>query len=498
MWKGACPRARRAKVKSKYRKSAQEAQRSGASDVARKDYTIFIDSSDSRLRLQTIVRLRWLGVLGQITAVGVVAVGLGFELPVGPCLALIAMSAWLNVYLAIRYPARHRLSVGFATALLAYDIVQLAALLYLTGGINNPFTMLVVAPVTVSAATLPLRNTVALGILAIAATAFIAIHYLPLPWERGEALDHPLLYKIGVLAAVGACMPFLALYAWRLTKEGRQMSAALAATEHVLAREQKLHALDGLAAAAAHELGTPLSTIILVTKELERTLPKNSPYWDDIALLRSQAQRCRAILQKLTRDPTEQDPLHASLTVKEMLHEAAGPYVGARAIVVISAGGPEPAAGPTAREPVVARRPGVIYGLGNIIENAVDFAETRVDVAAEWSASSLTVTISDDGAGFRPEVIDTLGEPYVTTRSAWTRKRGGEKTAGLGLGFFIAKTLLERSGARLALENRSPPGRGAVVRIIWPRKALEVSHAAASDGKETRATPRESLALENR
>jgi two-component system sensor histidine kinase RegB len=439
-------------------------------------------SSDSRLRLQTIVWLRWLGVLGQIFAVGVVWLGLGYDLPVGMCLAAIATSAWLNVFLSIRYPARHRLSVGFATSLLAYDILQLAALLYLTGGIDNPFTMLIVAPVTVSAATLPIGNTIALGMLAMSATFFIALHSLPLPWEPVNTLTHPLLYKLGILAAVGASMPFLAFYVWRLTKEGRQMSAALSATELVLAREQKLHALDGLAAAAAHELGTPLSTITLVTSELERQLAADSPIRDDILLLRSQAQRCREILQKLTRHPEDQDPLHASHSVAEMLHEAVMPYQGERAPVHITcAASPNAAGGPAAREPVGVRRPGVIYGLGNIIENAVDFAQSRVDIRAEWDQATVSVIIADDGPGIRPEVIDNLGEPYVTTRPADV-KEDDEESSGLGLGFFIAKTLLERSGARIALENQQPPQHGAIVRIVWPRKAFEAIPWAAPAG----------------
>jgi two-component system sensor histidine kinase RegB len=464
-----------------------------------RDYTRHIAGEDSRLRLQTIVRLRWIGVLGQLCAIGIVSLGLGFDLPVGPCLAFIATSAWVNVYMAIRFPARHRLSVGFATALLAYDILQLAALLYLTGGIDNPFTMLVVAPVTVSAATLPLKNTVALGLLAMAAATFLAFYSLPLPWDPPFALAHPLLYKAGVLAAVGACVPFVALYVWRLTKEGRQMSAALAATEHVLAREQKLHALDGLAAAAAHELGTPLSTITLVTTELERQLSKDSPHREDIVLLKGQAQRCRDILQKLTRHPAEEDPLHASLPVEDMLHEAAAPYIGARAQVRISCSPIAPAGddASAARQPVGVRRPGVIYGLANIIENAVDFAHATVDVRAEWDAASVVVTIADDGPGFRPEVIDTLGEPYVSTRPAGVKKRDGEKASGLGLGFFIAKTLLERSGARLSLENHKPPRHGAIVRVTWPRKAFEAA-PTTPEADETAGRADAVFAIENR
>lgn len=433
----------------------------------------FAFGGDSQLRLQTIVRLRWFGVLGQIFALCVVYFWLGFDLPAGACLTIIAVSAWVNVFLAIRYPARHRLSVRFATALLAYDIVQLASLLYLTGGIDNPFTMLIVAPVTVSAATLPLGHTIGLGVLALASATLLAFFAKPLPWYLDPPLTHPLLYKVGILSAVAASMPFLAIYVWRLTKEGRQMSAALAATELVLSREQKLHALDGLAAAAAHELGTPLSTITLVTNELDRQIDKNSPHREDILLLRSQAQRCREILQKLTRHPPDEDPLHATLTVKEMLHEAAMPYMDGRARIQIRTTPSSSAAGPEARQPTGLRRPGVIYGLGNLIENAADYAESRVEISAEWDGQTVVVLIADDGPGFKPEVIDNLGEPYVTTRSAGRKERNGGKVSGLGLGFFIAKTLLERSGARFHFDNRAAPEHGAMVRITWPRTAFE-------------------------
>lgn len=448
----------------------------------------FLNEGDSRLRLQTIVRLRWLAVLGQLVAVGAVFFGFGFDLPIGYCLSFIAMSAWLNVFLSIQYPARHRLSATFASVLLAYDILQLAALLYLTGGIENPFTVLILAPVTVSAATLPPRNTVILGVVAAAATALIVYHYQPLPWFQGLRLDMPFLYKIGILTAIVSCMIFLALYAWRLSKEGRQMSAALAATELVLAREQKLHALDGLAAAAAHELGTPLSTIVLVTNELSRDLGPQSKYADDLALLTSQARRCREILQKLTRRTgDEEDPLHASLSVREMLEEAAGPYRQGRTAVRISARAAESVGPEAAREPVGNRRPGVIYGLGNIIENAVDFARSEVEVGAFWTADSVVVTISDNGPGFPPEVMDALGEPYVTTRPG-RGKRDGE-ASGLGLGFFIAKTLLERSGASVNLENHVAPAAGAIVRIIWPRTTFERREPAAVPFGQPAAAP---------
>jgi two-component system sensor histidine kinase RegB len=437
-----------------------------------------INERESQLRLQTSVRLRWIAVLGQLLAIGMTVGFYGFSMPVGACLAVIALSAWLNVYLSIKYPARLRLGTAMATTLLAYDVLQLAALLYLTGGIQNPFVALLMAPVTVSSATLPLRSTLMLGAIAFCAAAVLVTQYYPLPWFEGVRFELPRVYKIGVLAALVAATVFIALYTWRISKEARQMSAALAATDLVLASEQRLHALDGLAAAAAHELGTPLSTIVLVAKELQRELG-GSKYDEDLDLLRSQAQRCREILQKLTRSPDEQDPMHTTVSVEEILDEAAAPHRMSGKKIKITAGAVMGAEGPGRAEPIGERRPGVIYGIGNILENAVDFAAATVSVDAKWSADQVIVTIADDGPGFPPELMDTIGEPYVSTRRL--DERGDQGHSGLGLGFFIAKTLLERSGASVAFSNRPEPETGAVVQILWTRAGFEAHH-----GKEGR------------
>jgi two-component system, sensor histidine kinase RegB len=436
------------------------------------------EASESRLRLQTAVRLRWFGVIGQLVTVCFVYLALGFPLPFGICLAFIALSAWLNVFLRILYPARTRLSTALATCLLAYDILQLSALLYLTGGIENPFTFLLVAPVTVSAATLPPVNTIALGLLGATATVLLAFYRLPLPWYRGADFDLPTLYNVGLLASVLSGMIFLALYAWRLAKEARQMADALAATEMVLAREQQLHALDGLAAAAAHELGTPLSTIAVVAKELNRDAAQGSQLAEDLALLQTQAVRCREILKKLTRGPTEPDPLHARMSITQLIEEAAGPYRGFGAELVMTASPEAGSEGGALQEPVGERRPGVLYGLGNLVENAVDFARERVEISARWSARQVTIEIADDGSGVPADVMDALGEPYITTRPV--RPRGQIKDgepSGLGLGFFIAKTLLERSGATVTLDNRKWPEHGAIVKISWLRDVFERKQA---------------------
>ena len=430
------------------------------------------------LRLQTSVRLRWFAVAGQTLAVCLVYFGLGFSLPIGMCLGAIALSAWVNIFLRLAYPTTYRVSTRLAAALLAYDAVQLSLLLYLTGGIDNPFVFLLVAPVTVSAATLPLLPTLGLGgVAGVACLVLIGWHH-PLPWKAGELVVLPQIYRWGVAVSVLATMAFLALYAFRLAKESRQMSAALAATESILAREQQLHALDGLAAAAAHELGTPLATITVVAKELERSVPADSAMAEDFALLQSQAVRCREILQKLMRSPNEKDPLHGQLTVMQLIEEAALPYLRLKSRVIIQ---PPERRSPElsgAAEPLGERRPGVIYGVGNLIENAIDFARSEVRVAGRWNAQEVVISISDDGPGFAAEVMDTLGDPFVTTRSSRSRsaKEAGA-SAGMGLGFFIAKTLLERSGARLSLDNRPRPLSGAVVTITWPRSAFEGADA---------------------
>jgi len=431
-----------------------------------------VNVRESQLRLVTSVRLRWMAVLGQLAAVALIKLYYGFPFNIGNCLILIAMSAWLNVFLSIRYPARYRLSTSLAFGLLVYDVLQLAGLLYFTGGIQNPFSVLLVAPVTVAAATQPMRYTFILGAIVIAVGGVLISFHDPLPWYEGLRFELPRDYKVGSLTALVASMIFMAFYTWRLNKEARQMSAALAATDLVLASEQRLHALDGLAAAAAHELGTPLSTITLVAKELEHELGPESRFREDLQLLHSQAKRCREILQKLTRKPGEQDPMHASITTVELLEEASAAHRASGKRIIISAH-PLPGLEEAAREePIGYRRPGVIYGLGNLIENAVSFAASEVHLSARWNAAQVVVTIIDDGQGFKPEMMDTIGEPYVTSRRY--EDKGDKGHSGLGLGLFIAKTLLERSGATVTFSNQPPPRTGAIIQIAWPRSAFEL------------------------
>jgi two-component system sensor histidine kinase RegB len=450
----------------------------------RSDMPEWLRAGESRLRLQTIVRLRWLAVFGQsLTVVGAYWV-LGIDLPIGGCLAVIALSAWLNVALRIRFPASQRLRANYAFIMLGYDILQLAALLYLTGGLENPFAFLLIAPVTVSASTLPLRITVALGVLAIGAATLLTSFHHPLPWFSHSTLLLPFPYVMGVWAAVVSGILFIGFYSWRTAEEGRRMAEALAAAEMVLAREQKLSALDGLAAAAAHGLGTPLATIAVVTKELLRDAKDADPHYDDLLLLRAQAERCRDILTELAGRGEQLDIIVSRLPVSHLIEEVVSPHRLVSVPIEVRTGpfpGVEPGSA-AAREPVTQRNPGVLYGLGNLVENAIDFASSKVDVDAHWSKDEVRVVIADDGTGFPPHVLEQLGEPFVTTRpgESWGEEQPDEHI-GMGLGFFIAKTLLERSGAQLELANRSQPESGAVVRVVWPRAKFE--HAQGADAR---------------
>ncbi|MBJ6132448.1 ActS/PrrB/RegB family redox-sensitive histidine kinase [Ochrobactrum sp. Q0168] len=416
-----------------------------------------------RPRLTTLVRVRWLAIAGQTAAVMLVALYLQFPFAVGICFALIACSAWLNLYLAFRFPTNHRLNPEAASLVLAFDILQLAGLLYLTGGLQNPFVILMIVPVIISATSLSARHTLTLALLVVACTSMLSIRHEPLPWYPGEELNLPFLFVIGIWCAITSALGFTGVYAYRIAEEARQLGDALSAAELILQREQHLTALDGLAAAAAHELGTPLATIALVVKEMQRSYAKNpvdAGLGEDIALLHSQTQRCREILQRLTSLSSENEEHMSRLPLSSLIEEVIAPHRNfGVTIEVQKVEGPKP-------EPVTRRNPGLLYGLGNLVENAVDFARGNVSVTWGWTDNQVSVTIQDDGEGFKPEILDRIGEPYMTSRD--NNRNGG----GLGLGLFIAKTLLERSGAQIAFRNRSNPGQGAEVKVVWPRSTF--------------------------
>lgn len=418
------------------------------------------DLQSHGLRLNTLIRLRWLAVVGQSATVLFVAYGLRFPLPVGLCFALIACSAGLNLVLAFRFPAAHRLSPQASVGILVFDALQLAGLLYITGGLTNPFSLLMSVPVIISATSLPLRYTAFLGTLVMTLATLLVFFHRPLPWQEGAPLTMPFVYVAGMWMAVFSSIAFTAIYAFRVAQEARLLANALAATELVLQREQHLSALDGLAAAAAHELGTPLATIALVAREMEKALGEDPRYRDDVTLLRSQTERCREILKRLNSLSSEGEAHIARLPLTSLVEEVTAPHRDFNIAIRLKA---DEGVGP---EPIGRRNPGVLYGLGNLVENAVDFAREAVTVRWGWDEERVTFTVVDDGPGFPPEILDRIGEPYMSTRS------GAEKGGGLGLGLFIAKTLLERSGATLEFRNSGGIGEGAIAKVTWPRAAF--------------------------
>src|SRR6186713_1091305 len=434
-----------------------------------------VTASDFRLpyryvRLDTILRLRWLAVLGQLAAIFIVAQGLEFDVPVVPCLTIVGLSALLNLALQIAFNPMQRLEPGYAAALLALNIVELAALLFLTGGLQNPFSFLFLAPVLISATVLPIRLTIGLGLLAVACASALVFFHLPLPWDSEDPLILPPIYLFGVWLSIVLVIGVTSLYAFQATEEARKLSDALAATELVLTREQHLTQIDGLAAAAAHELGTPLATIFLISRELEKTVDGNDPLASDLKTLREQAQRCRDILAKITQLSSSGAPFDR-MPISTLIEESVAPHrdfgVSIKVRLAVAA----------TREPVGARNPAILYGVGNILENAVDFARTTVEVNAWWNADTVEIIISDDGPGIAPDMLKRIGEPYLSRRRSAdepTRER-----AGLGLGVFIARTLLERTGAKVSFSNRTFPDHGAVVQIAWPRARFETEESPA-------------------
>ncbi len=415
--------------------------------------------------------LRWLAVTGQTLAVVGVFFGLGFSLPLLPCLVAIATSAVLNILVSFRFPTSKRISNREAALYLGFDLMQLFALLMFTGGIENPFTILFIAPVTISATSLDVKSTAALGVLAFILVTVLTVFHLPLPWYPDVVLTFPPLYLAGIWTALVLGIGFSAIYAWRIAYEAARMARALEATRSALAREHQLAALGGLAAAAAHELGTPLATIALVAKELEREIGEASPYAEDVALLHAQVARCRDIMSELSRRPGEGDAMVTQVEMGVLLDEVAAPHQGFGIEIAIDLKTTSEA------EPYVRRLPELVHGLRNLVENAVDFANVKVVVEGSWTDKEIALTIRDDGPGFAPEVLAELGEPFISTRPApppgMAADADPDEAIGMGLGFFIAKTLLERTGARIEVDN--PESGGARIQIVWRRMDIEAT-----------------------
>ncbi|WP_022721205.1 ActS/PrrB/RegB family redox-sensitive histidine kinase [Rhodopseudomonas sp. B29] len=420
------------------------------------------------VRLDTILRLRWLAALGQLAAIFVVAEGLEFDFAVIPCLVIVALSSCVNLALQIAFNPMQRMVPINAALLLALNIAELAGLLYFTGGLQNPFSFLFLGPVLIAATSLPTRLTISLGVFAAVCAGALGYFHEPLPWAGDEPVALPEIYLVGVWLSILLAIGVTSIYTFQVTEEARKLSDALSAAELVLEREQHLTQLDGLAAAAAHELGTPLSTIFLISRELEKTAPADSPNLSDFRTLREQAQRCREILGKIAQLSSAGAPFDR-MPLSTLIEEAVAPHrdFGVAIKVRVAVSG--------TAEPVVTRNPAILYGIGNILENAVDFARDTVEVNAWWNSEMVQIQVSDDGPGIKPDVLKRIGEPYLSKRRS--PDDPNRERSGLGLGVFIARTLLERTGAKVSFRNKIFPDHGAVVQLTWPRERFETAES---------------------
>jgi two-component system sensor histidine kinase RegB len=409
---------------------------------------------NGRVSLRTLILIRWVAVIGQVVTLLTVHFALGFVLPLEIALCVVGVSALINIANTFQRPGTVRLGDRDAMMYLAYDVVQLGALLYLTGGLQNPFTLLILAPMTVGASILSRGSTTALAAITVAAITVLAIWHLPLPWDE-DLLTLPSLFIMAVWTAMTLSTAFIAAYTFSVTEEGRRMSDALSAAQLALAREQRVSAVGALAAAAAHELGSPLATIAVIAKELARDLPPDSPYAEDAQLLLSQTARCRTILAELAHQrEADGGAPYARLPISVLVQAAGEPYHRKSVETTYET------EGSLVDQPAIARSPEIMHGLGNIIQNAVQFADERVEVTTSWDENCITIEVADDGPGFPPTVLSRLGEPYLSGRR--------DAAEHMGLGIFIAETLLRRTGATLTFIN-APDG-GAVVRVTWRRR----------------------------
>lgn len=439
--------------------------------------TLQSDARTDWIRLRTLIVLRWIAIAGQLIAITVADRFLQIDLELGLCYLAVGASVMANLTAIFAFPENKRLSEREVATMLAFDIAQLSFLIYLTGGLNNPFAMMIMVPVTISASALTMQSTLILGVAASVMITLTGLFHVPLRSTDGTILAQSGEYLLAFWLALIIGLAFLAAYARRISQEVHAMSDALSATQMALVREQKLTDLGGVVAAAAHELGTPLATIKLVSSELVEEL-EDPDLKSDAELIRDQADRCRDILRSMGRAGKDDKHMQTA-PLDTVIREAAEPHQERGKALHFHV---SPSSGGETEQPIVLRKPEIIHGLRNLVQNAVDFAQTAVWVDAQWTEDDVIIRITDDGAGFPPQVIGRLGDPFLRRRKTVQERAQRPEYEGMGLGLFIAKTLLERSGGELTFANghenfidaRNEPGSrsGAIIEVIWPMNKI--------------------------
>ena len=424
------------------------------------------DNPVRRMRARTLITLRFLLCAAQLMIILGTAAFLHWVVPLWPCLALVGLSALINLAYALSPAASREARSWEIAAQIALDLVQLSAVLFLIGGIVSPFAVLLIGPATLAGVAQPPRRAAALCLFALLAAGLITIGAARPSWIPPSLTTQYDAFRFARGVALSLVMIVACAFAsWSSARSARR-DLALSVTETVLAREQRLSALGALSAAVAHELGTPLATISVIATEMMRELPEGT-LREDAVLLVEQARRCRDILRQLAVAPERGDSLHERMSLLQVAREIVEPYAkesDVRVEAVVT--GP-----PGVTAPDVWRRPEILHAVSTFVENAHDFAHREILVTARFDVSSVVIEVRDDGPGFAPHILARLGEPYVTSRPGAEGSRTGHM--GMGLGVFIAKTLLERSGAVVSFANGKKLG--AIVTARWDRDRIEAA-----------------------
>ncbi len=421
--------------------------------------TLFRLEENLHLDKKTLVILRWIAIFGQLIAINIVYNYLDLQFPIIECHIVIFTGLITNLFLQFKIKANQLKDIN-SSLFLIYDLIQLSFLLYLTGGVSNPFSLLLIVPAIVSSTFLSMGTTIILVIITIGSLFLLTKFYFPLPGISEYAFSFPNFYLIGTLISILVGLIFLSYFGIRFAGETKKRSEALNKLQQVIAKEYELESLGGQAAAAAHSLGTPLATITVVAKELRKEISADSKHSKDLDLLISQTKRCADILKQISQKQIIEDKFLSSVKFEDLLIEILRSFIetSEKKIKIKSE--------KDKNRIDIKRSPEIIYGLRNFIGNAVKFSSKKVEVELKSNNKNISVQISDDGPGFPEDIINILGEPYIKSRSKKTSHK-----SGLGLGTFLGKTLLERQGAKLSFFNLKKR-KGALVIISWEVASL--------------------------
>ena len=415
--------------------------------------------NNNQIKFLTLINIRWFAIFGQFVTISIVYFYFNFNFNIRYCYLLVLFSSFLNFFLQIKSKKTDLLSNKQATFSILYDLIQLFGLLFLTGGLTNPFSIFIVAPTTIAAGFLNLRSSILIGFLSIVAIIFLSFFYFELPGLENNYL-FPKFYILGLALALCTTIIFLAVYSQRLATESTQRNEAFNVLQQIFLREQELKSLGGLAAAAAHELGTPLNTISLVAKELKKEGGSNKKFNQDLDLLISQSKRCGEILKQISKNPyTEKDDkFFDKASFKILVHEIVDSFKDfSKKKIIINEDDYK-------KDYLITKKIEIIYSLKNIIDNALKFSSNKIEIFLLSNENELRIKVIDDGQGFSKQALGFLGDPYINKRDLDNNKEG------LGLGIFIAKVFLERLSAVINFYNLE--NKGAAVDISWQKKDL--------------------------